>query len=345
MTDSDDDLEQGIGFMFDTAAAKDVKRFDFTRCGDSSKMDSSLEHVLDGMEMREITTTGTEENAKSNRISDIDKFYVDLEMIKGEPGHVQSGQYLWPAAQASVEWCASHTADLGLSNVSPSLQLPYISIIELGAGCGLTSLGVCQLCPPSRISSVVLTDRDYGSVQLLENNTKKLQKRIKFGVDSDIGGVDDVFLVEKLVWGEKLSQQFLDRCSCCIPYNKNKLSSSDSGFKSNSNFKQQLLVVGSDLLYSVDVVQPLFTTVKQLLSAHHASLSPSPSLSDNCEAELIPPAIFVLTSSFDIGPDINANVTKYIKENNIVVNEVQKLDVTKNISRVEYFTLVVTTTA
>eukprot|EP01036_Dinobryon_divergens_P045029 gene45029-60118_t len=69
-------------------------------------------------------------------------------MIDSEPGHIQSGQYLWPAAQSLSQYLIDNW-----------LALESDVIIELGAGCGLTGLVASKL---SNNAHIILTDYDYG---------------------------------------------------------------------------------------------------------------------------------------------------------------------------------------
>lgn len=277
-----EDCEEDVGFMFDTAHAKDISTFRFER------------------------TTGED-------------IMVELSMIKGEPGHVQSGQYLWPAARASVQWLVDHEQELDLACESTSTnKTESISIVELGAGCGLTSLGVCQLCP-SRVRSVALTDHDYGSVQLLERNAEALYERVLLFGSSFVARSSQeetvsqkeersarTFHVEKLEWGQThaISAELRDR-----------IVSAD-----------RVLLLGADLLYSVDVVKPLLITAAYMLSETSAHASDSK----------LHPAMFILTSSFDVGEDINEAVSICAKDLHLDVSEMQPLDMARSQCRVQY---------
>eukprot|EP00596_Hydrurales_sp_CCMP1899_P011206 CAMPEP_0119040774 /NCGR_PEP_ID=MMETSP1177-20130426/10794_1 /TAXON_ID=2985 /ORGANISM="Ochromonas sp, Strain CCMP1899" /LENGTH=138 /DNA_ID=CAMNT_0007006137 /DNA_START=195 /DNA_END=608 /DNA_ORIENTATION=- len=81
-----------------------------------------------------------------------------LKLIGEDPGHVQSGQYLWPAAAAMGQYLVDNWV---------TLQSP--SILELGAGVGLAGLVASKL---KGTKKVVLTDYDHGSLQLLNENTE-----------------------------------------------------------------------------------------------------------------------------------------------------------------------------
>jgi hypothetical protein len=298
-------VEQDVGFMFDTAHAKDNVCFSFDINGNRIEDEVDMEKEL---------------------------FHVDLAMIKGEPGHVQSGQYLWPAAQASVQWMIQHADKLLSTNLDKSSSLLPLCIVELGAGCGLTSLGVCQICP-ERVQHVILTDHDYGSVQLLERNAEALYERIvnnenSFGLN--LLSLEQLqkererpfmkeerhaatFLVHELEWGDELPDDIKVRCN----------DGSDVGTHLQAK-QQQLLVLGADLLYCIDVVVPLFTTVKKFLSLS--------SLAQATKQK----SMFVLTSSFDIGDDINTAVSDAIISLGLTITEEQALDVSASQCRVQY---------
>jgi predicted nicotinamide N-methyase len=144
---------------------------------------------------------------------------INLKLIGDQPGHVQSGQYLWPAAKAA--------ADHLISNWS---LLQSDVVIELGAGCGLTGLVITKLLG---VTTVIFTDYDHGSIEL-----------IKESIILNCGENHRHF-VQLLEWGKPISKEV--KMQCDYP---------ESGFK---------LIVGTDLLYCIEVVLPLFTTVNDLL--------------------------------------------------------------------------------
>ena len=84
---------------------------------------------------------------------------LNLRHIDGEPGHVQSGQYIWPAAEKASRYLYEHWESLR-SRV----------VVELGAGCGMAGITAAKLGTP--LTHVVLTDHDPGAVRLLEENTE-----------------------------------------------------------------------------------------------------------------------------------------------------------------------------
>lgn len=103
---------------------------------------------------------------------------ISLRTIGEQPGHLQSGQYLWPAARFLAEHLVQNWSDLTADVV-----------IELGAGCGACGLVASAL---SGVKSVLLTDYDPGSIRLLEENIV-LNERIKTA--------GCVLLARSLTWG------------------------------------------------------------------------------------------------------------------------------------------------
>lgn len=83
---------------------------------------------------------------------------IDLTLIGEDPGHVQSGQYLWPAALFASRHLVANWSLLAREMV-----------LELGSGCGLAGLTVCML-PGTR--RVILTDYDPGCLSILGENYK-----------------------------------------------------------------------------------------------------------------------------------------------------------------------------
>lgn len=136
MGDDEDGGLGCIGSMFDTASSRSVVRVQLTKPDDSA----------------------------------ID---IELRCIDGEPGHVQSGQYIWPAAESLSKYLCAHWD-----------ELTSHTVIELGAGCGMAGIAAAQLGGPS--TSVVFTDHDPGAVSLLEENV-------------EINGVDSRSLSMQLV--------------------------------------------------------------------------------------------------------------------------------------------------
>jgi len=348
-SDSDSD-DACIGFMFDTARKKGKECFKF--------------HDSEGEE-----------------------FAVDLNLIQGDPGHVQSGQYLWPAAQYAVTYIAEHMQHFNLHN-SPSTDSDSsaVSIVELGAGCGLTALGVSQLLN-RRLVSCVLTDRDYGSILLLEQNASQLRERVgqdmfpvhraarmRQNASAGTGAVDGgatatsiptvaapatfpLFTTSEVNWGKPLPEELYKRC-CIGSIFRWRGAGADTAVPLDTQGGQggagrdtdtegllafQLLLIGSDLLYSVDVAAPLLITVAQLLTLHAQSIKDAgvDAGGDGAAGRGGDTAagMFILTSSFDIGENINLEVSRQAERLQLEVQELNALDVASHTCRVQCFRL------
>lgn len=83
--------------------------------------------------------------------------------LQKEPGALQSGIYLWPAALSlSTYLCTQHATS-------------WNHIVEFGAGCGMIGLAACQvLSVAGRAGSVTFTDRDWASLNIIKKSLKRL---------------------------------------------------------------------------------------------------------------------------------------------------------------------------
>jgi predicted nicotinamide N-methyase len=142
---------------------------------------------------------------------------VALQTIGDKPGHVQSGQYLWPAAAQAGQYLIDNWKEIGAS-----------SVIELGAGCGLSGIVAAK---QDGVQHVVWTDYDNGSLQLIRANV-------------DLNSIQSG-KVHFLEWGKPISSDVKDE----------NMYPTD-GFE---------LVIGSDLIYCIQVIEPLFQTVAQVM--------------------------------------------------------------------------------
>lgn len=232
--DDEEDLAGSLGFMFDAAHARATSVIDL------------------GVE-------GTEP--------------LRLRLIKGDPGHVQSGQYLWPAAQYAAKW-------LLLQGPSPRV------VVELGAGCGLAGLATAQL---ESVKTVVLTDYDYGSLELLAENAADVLAQPYAAVGNK------AIVVEQLKWGAAA----VPGQASALPVALVKAATSG-----------KLLILGTDLIYSRDVVAPLLQTATALLKL---------------AAEAGAGAEFLLFGSFCI-QDYDEEVTKVCSGLGLSKTELETLD-------------------
>jgi predicted nicotinamide N-methyase len=164
--------------------------------------------------------------------------HVKVKTIGDNPGHKQSGQYLWPAAEKAANYFIQHWAE----------GLAASRILELGAGCGLTGLVLSQF---EGVTEIVFTDYDYGTLKLIEES-----------IELNRTASSTKFIVDFLQWGD-------------FEFDPRKRVSEE-----NWETQKFDLIIGTDLLYSKDVVLPLFQTVKFFLNKSGK---------------------FVLTTSFSLG--------------------------------------------
>lgn len=142
---------------------------------------------------------------------------ISLRTIGDKPGHVQSGQYLWPAAVAAGNYLISNWNEISSE-----------SLLELGAGCGLSGIVASKL---EGVKHVVWTDYDHGSLQLIQEN-----------IDENCSVLCHVHFLE---WGKTIDAAV-----------RSENEYPTDGFK---------LVVGTDLIYCKEVIEPLFRTVGETL--------------------------------------------------------------------------------
>eukprot|EP00903_Cladosiphon_okamuranus_P006055 g5970.t1 len=94
---------------------------------------------------------------------------VAVRLVDDDPGAVQSGHYVWPAAPA-----------LSAYLVDRRLALPRGGrCLELGAGCGLAGLVAAQL---EATSAVVFTDHDPGVLDMIRESIAEQER------DPELGG-------------------------------------------------------------------------------------------------------------------------------------------------------------
>jgi len=240
--DDDDEMDLGaIGFMFDAQHARCSKRLEFPLPPVAAAADAA---------------TAT----PSTTIS------VTVRLIGEDPGHVQSGQYLWPAAAFTARYLIDHWWGTDTTNTFQAT-----AVVELGAGVGVAGLVAAQL-PGCR--QVVLTDYDPGSLQLLRENIA-LNSGAADAADS--GASPSSAVATGTVGVCECSVAFLEWGNLAAG---NALLTQDLGSGSSGTTSDETppsatisttnatlfpLVLGTDLLYSADIVAPLFTTAKQLM--------------------------------------------------------------------------------
>jgi predicted nicotinamide N-methyase len=199
---------------------------------DDEGLMSSVGFMFDNLHAKEI-----------QRLSINDDLIMAIKTIGDQPGHKQSGQYLWPAAKAAAKYLL-HEWD--------SLPCRTEKVLELGAGCGLAGIGVSTI---SGVKQVVFTDYDMGTLSLIEDSVELNKTKVS---------TDLVTIVTSyLEWGKMSSS--LTTSPPTIRSFQNDDSEEFRSFTPESRFP---LIIGTDLIYCKDVVIPLFTTVKHFLSTN-----------------------------------------------------------------------------
>jgi Lysine methyltransferase len=229
----DGDLFTDVGFMFEANQPVRTERFQWT---------VPVPAKLSGADARDIAVT--------------------LNVANDSPGAVQSGHYLWPAAALL---CGYLVADFE-SSTAATLNAP-VSVVELGAGCALVSLTVLQLWQES-LQCVCVTDHDPGTlIRARDNLETTIQSLLGDCEDDDhlnaaINSIVSIpVLFEPLKWGDKVAVNTLLQGKI----KDHVVPSQDFDPATTAPFVD--VVLGSDLIYCVEVVQPLFETAAQLLGS------------------------------------------------------------------------------
>jgi predicted nicotinamide N-methyase len=171
---------------------------------------------------------------------------IALKVVDDEPGGVQSGHYLWPASPALCEYM-----------IQVESKLRPKRIVELGAGCALVSLVALQLYQ-EHVQQLVVTDHDPGTLERARDNHEETLEELyeraeteeeQFQVINQLGSIPVAF--ESLEWGQAEGVAQIQTIVA-----------------DNSNLEPPLfdLVLGSDLIYCTDVVQPLLMTASMFMN-------------------------------------------------------------------------------
>jgi len=199
---------------------------------------------------------------------------VVLHAVDDIPGAVQSGHYLWPAAKRLADHLVEHEV-----NDASSCTGTVESVLELGCGCALASLTALQVWQPD-IQCIMVTDHDPTVLERARDNLESTLDAILNATQTeedlnkainDVGSIP--VLYECLEWGKADDLQLI----------REQLQEHTT---SKSNTVD--VILGSDLIYCADVVQPLFETVSQLLKpmVGRFLLSQSFAYDDSTEKEI-----------------------------------------------------------
>lgn len=171
-----------------------------------------------------------------------DDIKVQVSYVEQEPGALQSGHYVWPAAPALCDYLKQNWT-----------TLPHGNIVEVGAGCGLAGkqhlliripgsdnelvVGLVAAQLSNSESQVVFTDHDPGVLRTIQHNVQ-LQTAPQAKCST-----------QNLRWG---------------PTGKQEISIIEQTL--GGSVHPAKLILGSDVIYAQGVISLLFWTVNELLS-------------------------------------------------------------------------------
>jgi predicted nicotinamide N-methyase len=269
--EDDDSLYEHVGLLFEGSYPTTLKHFSWKVGGSDSE-----------------TTT----SSKTLR-----PIHVAVNCIDEDPGAVQSGHYLWPAALPLCDYL------LSIYDGSKQKGLPEIkSVLELGAGTALTSLFALQLFHDT-LEFLVSTDRDPGVLERARDNYETTMMELYDQADSEEGQesvINEIasILVEfiPLEWGQPKQFEYLEQ-----------LLKSDHNFLKTDPPIVFDLVLGSDLIYCVEVVEPLLRTAKEAIKTTTPALK-------NDESMVETGSRFLLSQSFIYDADIEEEIDRACKQ-------------------------------
>lgn len=239
------------------------------------------------IEMEDNPSDHTVDTNNTNSISNPSAVCAVVRCIDDHPGVVASGHYVWPSSlflcdyliwnRYSQRCChyfevlgegSTHRAPHMDENESKTLAhsvtrdhswgMPIRSVLELGSGSGILSIVASQIFRDT-LDVVVVTDHDPTTLERARENHAST-----FEVLHGIGAQQTIrteFL--QLEWGSQLEWEQVVHCLGSFRLEESRedkqRSSTTSGQPSFD------LVLGSDLIDRVEVVEPLFSTINSAL--------------------------------------------------------------------------------
>jgi predicted nicotinamide N-methyase len=200
---------------------------------------------------------------------------VAVSAADDEPGAVISGHYLWPAAEMLATYL-----------LEQETRLRPVTVVELGAGCALASLAALQIWQDV-LQCLVVTDHDPGTLErACDNHESTLQELLDSSLTdealnsaiNDLGSIPVFF--QGLEWGKQ-----------------DALLSIREILQEHTNTRKGCfdVVLGSDLIYCLQVVEPLFQTVADLMTLGQHS-------------------VFILTQSFAYEEETEGEIDRVCEE-------------------------------
>ncbi len=143
------------------------------------------------------------------------------------------------------------------------------------------------------VEYALMTDYDPGALEIIKSN-----------INMNRGHQKTIYQVEMLEWGTGIPSWVAKEMSRIVPADSNVYN---------------MLILGTDLLYSVDIVAPLISTVNAFLLSATENKS-----------------LFILVSSFDIGENIQTQFDQCINSCGLIADEIVPLDVAQKVCRIQY---------
>ena len=185
--------------------------------------------------------------------TEADVIQVAVNSIDDDPGSLQSGNYLWPGAMLLSKYLVENSPAF-LPRPNPK------SILELGAGTAMVSLVALQLYHTS-LQCMFITDHDRSTLERARDNYETTLQDLyeqatndgrdveeqQFNVINEIGSISVEF--QSLEWGEKGDIDILRKTA-----------------RDHVDPTVFDVVLMSDVIYSRDVVSPLFATATSSLN-------------------------------------------------------------------------------
>ncbi len=219
----------------------------------AAAVDSEDEDELLGYNLFESETPRVE-----RRFEDLgDGISLAITCLDEEPIGVQSGQLLWPAAPALSRHLIANWETLRSSGET--------SVLEVGAGCGMVGIVAAKL----GCKRVVMTDRDLGALELIQQNAAA-------------AGVDEQCSVLPLSWHAKARAKKVEASKGKgAGDNGSRQTIAESGVEEHAAVLAMSeegggfgLVVAADVIYALEIVSMLFGTVDVLLKQARAAGGP-----------------------------------------------------------------------
>jgi len=253
--DDDDDDDSSfygdVGAMFEGMYPTTMKRFAWWPNG-STSITTDVMDDKDGLTYVMASTKKTTAIKGASNRRELPIVRIVLLCIDEDPGAVRSGHYVWPASLALCKYLVSGNSTGGCNSSVTR------SVIELGAGSGIVSLAALQLFVPT-LELLVVTDHDRSTLERAEENYETTMSELIDCFSNDttvkektttpkVSSVRTEFLC--LNWGSETDRRKLANCL-------------------NHKQRQQRatfdLVLGSDLIDCVEVVEPLFRTIESVI--------------------------------------------------------------------------------